>query len=187
MSAMHASDDSHSGQRAEPSGLTLAFLFLGSVFATIAISLWLWNSNPSVHDGTAFGVPGQVPPGGVAAAAAPQVSGEAAAAAGLDPELVARGQQLASQLGCVACHSATGAQGAGPTWQGVFGSQVPLANGQTVTADDAYLRESILQPDAKIHQGFAPGIMTGAVAGVASQLQSGDTTDALIAYIKSLK
>jgi hypothetical protein len=115
------------------------------------------------------------------------VSGEAAAAAGLDPALVSKGQQLATQLACVGCHTATGAASAGPTWKGLFGSQVPLANGQTVTADDAYLRESILQPDAKIHQGFSAGIMTGAVAGVASQLQSGDTTDALIAYIKSLK
>jgi cytochrome c oxidase subunit 2 len=54
----------------------------------------------------------------------------------------------------LACHSLTGAAGAGPTWQGLYGSTRPLANGETVTADDAYLHESIVNPSAKIAQGF---------------------------------
>jgi hypothetical protein len=165
--------------------LTLSLLFIVSLLAAVGIGVWLWNANPAVQAGTAFGTPNQVPPGGVAAAlAAP--AGDAAAA-GLDPALVAKGQQLSTQLGCIACHSPTGAQLVGPTWKGLAGGQVPLADNQTVAADDAYLRESILQPDAKIHRGFAPGLMTGAVTAVMSQLQSGDTTDAIVAYIKSLK
>jgi hypothetical protein len=182
---MHAPAPHPPTRGAEPSGLTLSLLFIVSLLAAVVIGVWLWNANPAVQAGTAFGTSNQIPPGGVAAAlAAP--AGDAAGA-GLDPALVAKGQQLATQLGCIACHSPTGAPGAGPTWKGAAGSQVALANGQTVTADDAYLRESILQPDAKIHGGFAPGLMAGAVSAVMPQLQSDDTTAALIAYIKSLK
>ena len=182
---MHAPAPHPPTRGAEPSGLTLTLLFIGSLLAAVVIGVWLWNSNPSARDGTAFGTPNQIPPGGVAAAlAAP--AGDAAAA-GLDPALVAKGQQLATQLGCVACHSPTGAAGAGPTWKGAAGSQVTLDNGQTVTADDVYLHESIVEPDAKIHQGFARGIMGAAVTPVMPQIQADGNVDALVAYIKSLK
>ena len=49
-----------------------------------------------------------------------------------------------------------GDTGRGPALAGVFGKQVLLANGQTVTADEAYLRESVLNPQAKIVAGFPP-------------------------------
>src|SRR5712691_7177453 len=134
----------------EPSGLVLFSLFFGSLVAAGLIGFWLWNSNPSVQEGRAFGTANQLPVGGPAAgAAAPAAPGGAEAGGGADPALAGKGQQLASQFGCVACHTTNGQPGVGPTWKGLAGRQETLDNGQTVTADDAYLRESILQPDAK--------------------------------------
>ncbi len=71
-----------------------------------------------------------------------------------DPDAAA-GQQLAA-ANCTSCHSVDGSDGTGPTWQGLFGSEVPLEDGSTVTADEEYIRESILNPTAKVHQGFPP-------------------------------
>ncbi len=89
------------------------------------------------------------------------------------------GQALFQQLGCSGCHNPNG-QGPGPSLVGVYGSQVQLSNGQTVTADDNYIRESVLQPEAKIVKGFQP-IMPSFQGRVNDQqlLQ-------LIAYIRSL-
>ena len=70
----------------------------------------------------------------------------------------ARGEKLYNTNGCKACHSLTGAKGIGPTWKDLFGSQVKLADGSVVTADEAYLTESIKSPSAKIVAGFAPGM-----------------------------
>ena len=69
----------------------------------------------------------------------------------------------------------------GPSWQGLYGSEVELETGETVTADEAYLRESILQPGAKVHKGFPPAMQS--FQGVLSDVQ---TTD-VIAYIKTLE
>ena len=89
------------------------------------------------------------------------------------------GQQLFQQRGCVSCHVAGGG-GPGPSLVGLYGSQAELENGQTVAADDAYIRESILNPSAKVVRGFQP-IMPSFQGQVNEQeiLQ-------LIAYIKSL-
>ena len=79
----------------------------------------------------------------------------------LEPVVVSSelGAQLTRDLGCTACHSAEGHPSVGPTWRGLFDSQRPLADGSTVLADEAYIRESILDPNAKIADGFLPGIM----------------------------
>jgi cytochrome c oxidase subunit 2 len=69
------------------------------------------------------------------------------------------GEALAVQNGCSACHSVDGSKLTGPTWRGLFGSKVVLADGGTVSADEAYLTESIADPSAKIVQGFEAGIM----------------------------
>jgi cytochrome c oxidase subunit II len=73
---------------------------------------------------------------------------------------LAVGGQLAFQrFGCVACHTPTSAVLA-PRLDGIFGRPVRLANGQTVTADEEYIRESILRPNAKISAGYAaPSLM----------------------------
>ena len=66
----------------------------------------------------------------------------------------AAGEELATSNGCVTCHSTDGSTLVGPTWQGLYGSEVELESGETVTADDAYITESIREPAAKIHAGF---------------------------------
>ena len=89
---------------------------------------------------------------------------------------------MAQGAGCTGCHTTDGSAGIGPTWLGLFGKQETLASGGTVTVDDAYLRESIVDPGAKVVQGFAPGIMP---AGFGQVLSWADIA-AVIAYIKSL-
>jgi cytochrome c oxidase subunit 2 len=59
-----------------------------------------------------------------------------------------RGEALVAANGCAACHSVTGASGIGPTWRGLFGHEVPLTDGTTVIADEAYIAESIREPQA---------------------------------------
>lgn len=67
----------------------------------------------------------------------------------------AAGAKAFQDLGCNACHGNQSTTLA-PTLHGLFGQPVALTNGQTVTADEAYIRESILQPQAKIVAGYGP-------------------------------
>jgi len=62
--------------------------------------------------------------------------------------------KVLEENGCTACHSLDGTPAAGPTFKGLYGSKRILANGGIVTADDAYLRESVEHPDAKVVKGF---------------------------------
>ena len=73
------------------------------------------------------------------------------------------GEGLYASLGCQGCHSLDGTKSSGPTFKGLAGSQVQLSNGQTVTADDAYLLESILDPDKLIVKGYQPGVMSSVI------------------------
>src|SRR5205823_9965652 len=66
------------------------------------------------------------------------------------------GQQMFESLGCASCHGANGEGGRGPALLGLFGSNVVLNNNQTVRGDEGYVRESILNPQAKIVSGFGP-------------------------------
>ena len=93
----------------------------------------------------------------------------------------AAGQQLYQTLGCVSCHGANGEGGRGPSLAGVFGRQQPLASGGTVVADEAYLRESIINPQAKLVAGFGPIMPTFQGQITEDQLVQ------LLAYIKSLQ
>jgi cytochrome c oxidase subunit 2 len=90
------------------------------------------------------------------------------------------GEKLFGELGCVTCHRAEGG-GVGPALQGVYGSRVPLTDGRQVTADDNYIRESIMIPTAKVVQGFQP--VMPPYQGLATEEQ----VLQLIAYIKSLQ
>ncbi|HEX6270313.1 MAG TPA: cytochrome c oxidase subunit II [Anaerolineales bacterium] len=91
-----------------------------------------------------------------------------------------RGQALVAAFGCAACHSVNGAQGIGPTWLGLFGHEVPLADGTTVIADEAYLAESIHDPQAKIVEGFETQLMP-------SYDFSDEQIADIVAYIKTLR
>jgi cytochrome c oxidase subunit 2 len=93
-----------------------------------------------------------------------------------DDDVVAAGGRIFAERGCIQCH---GQQG--PTLAGLYGTTVPLSDGTTVTADDAYLRESILYPQAKIVLGYKP-----IMPSYREQLTEGQLYQ-LIAYIKSLR
>jgi len=93
--------------------------------------------------------------------------------------LSATGEKMFAELGCVTCHR-TDIQGRGPNLQGVFGKPVQLEDGRTVTADENYLRECILDPGAKRVKGFQPIMPT--FQGLVSEEQ----VNALVAYIKSI-
>jgi cytochrome c2 len=109
----------------------------------------------------------------------------AATTVAVTPALVARGKQLYTADACSGCHSQTNAPGAGPGFGGLAGSTVTLTTGQTVTADDAYLQESITSPDAQVVKGYQP-IMAGAIGGFGLASKPDDVR-ALVAFIKSLK
>jgi cytochrome c oxidase subunit 2 len=104
---------------------------------------------------------------------------KAAAPAATGADLVAQGRELAQSRGCVACHSVDGKAGVGPTWKGLYGKSHALADGRTITADDAYLKKSMLEPNADVVAGFQP-IMPPAGMSDAE-------VAAVIAYIKELK
>ena len=66
------------------------------------------------------------------------------------------GREVAESNGCFACHSLDGTQVVGPTWQGLWGKNIPMADGTTALADAGYIAESIRDPAAKLVEGFAP-------------------------------
>ena len=98
--------------------------------------------------------------------------------ASLNP--VAAGEKLFAEKACITCHIA-GGTGRAPSLNGVYGANVLLADGSTVVADDSYIRESILQPNAKIVAGYQPLMPT-----FQGQLTE-EQVLALAAYIKSLQ
>jgi cytochrome c oxidase subunit II len=104
---------------------------------------------------------------------------EAWMSGGSNQPLAVTGQKLFSELGCVTCHRSD-SQGRGPNLVGVFGKPVLLEDGRIVTADENYIRESILEPGAKVVKGFKPVMPT--FQGQVSDEQ----LNALVAYVKSL-
>ena len=93
------------------------------------------------------------------------------------------GEATARVFVCNGCHTADGVAAAGPTWKGLYGKEETMDDGTTVTVDEAYLRESILDPNAKVVEGFLPDIMPTDFAERLSDAQ----LDLLIEYIKVLK
>jgi cytochrome c oxidase subunit II len=94
--------------------------------------------------------------------------------------LASAGAKLFQDLACNTCHRPD-AQGRGPVLEGLFGKAVTLQSGETLTVDEAYVRESILQPAAKVAQGFQPIMPT--FQGLVSEEQLLE----LIEYVKSLQ
>jgi cytochrome c oxidase subunit 2 len=93
---------------------------------------------------------------------------------------VENGERLFTQLACITCHK-TDTSGRGPVLAGVFGSTVQLMDGRKVVVDENYLRESIMNPQAKIVLGYQPIMPT--FQGTVSE----ENLLQLIAYIKQLK
>jgi cytochrome c oxidase subunit 2 len=94
--------------------------------------------------------------------------------------LADQGRQLFLKFQCITCHSAN-AEARAPVLEGLHGRIVTLNNGRAVVADDAYLRESILYPEAKVVQGWEPIMPTFKGQADEEELMK------LLAYIKSLK
>jgi cytochrome c oxidase subunit 2 len=69
-----------------------------------------------------------------------------------------RGERVVKGAGCLNCHAVEGKEKIGPNFHGVYGSTVPLADGTSVKADEEYLRESIVDPGAKVVKGY-PNVM----------------------------
>lgn len=65
------------------------------------------------------------------------------------------GAKLHKSKGCVACHSVDGSTGTGPTWKGIWGTSRKFKDGGSATADENYIRESMLEPGKHIVDGFA--------------------------------
>jgi cytochrome c oxidase subunit 2 len=94
--------------------------------------------------------------------------------------LAAMGERVAVMKGCMRCHTADGTPHIGPTWLGLYRSEVPLANGERRLADEAYLTESMMDPMAEVHLGFRP--VMPAYQGLLSAAETG----ALVEYIRYL-
>jgi cytochrome c oxidase subunit II len=118
--------------------------------------------------------------GGTAATPTPAATQPAATQppAGGDGDAEA-GRQIAGTQ-CVACHSFDGSPSVGPTWQGLYGSEITLESGETVVADDEYIRQSIVDPNAQIHEGYPP--VMPSFEGTLSDEQ----IDNIIAFIRTL-
>jgi cytochrome c oxidase subunit 2 len=94
---------------------------------------------------------------------------------------VEEGEKVYKTRGCNTCHSIDGTPKVGPTWKGLFGTTRTFADGSTGTVDENYIKQSILEPNAKIVEGFTPAMPT-----YQGQLKDRHI-DGVIAYIKSLK
>jgi mono/diheme cytochrome c family protein len=110
-------------------------------------------------------------------AVVPKVSG---------PPSADEGKRLYEFLGCAACHSTDGSLigHVGPSWKGLYGNKREFADGTHCVADEAYIRESILDPSAKVVKGFEKsesGMPNYGGVVTDNQIQS------LILFIKSLK
>jgi cytochrome c oxidase subunit 2 len=100
-------------------------------------------------------------------------------AGGAEGSMASQGEGLFQKYACNTCHTGT-ASGRGPTLVGLFGKQVTLNDGRIVIADENYIRESILSPQAKIVQGFGPIMPT-----FQGQVNEEDLLK-LLAYVRSL-
>jgi cytochrome c oxidase subunit 2 len=135
-----------------------AALALG-VTLILGASLWLWTGEP---------IGGEPTTGSTTAVS-------------VDTEAAARGQVLAQETGCLNCHTTDGSAGTGPTWKGLAGASRPLASGESVVADNAYLFNSIVDPTSQVVEGFDAVMPTT----YNDQLSEQDIDD-LVAYINSL-
>jgi cytochrome c2 len=102
------------------------------------------------------------------------------------PATIEEGERLYKMMGCMACHALENNNQLriGPPWKGLFGSTRDLAKAPAIVADEAYLRESILTPAAKIVKGYEK---VEAGMPVYSGVLTDSQVDSIIMYIKSLK
>ena len=155
-----------------------ALLFSGIVGATLILATACGGAAPGETPAetpaeTATTAPAATTPPAETPAETPPAGGD----------LAAQGMTIAQNQGCLGCHSTDGSRLVGPTWQGVYGSQETLTDGTTVTVDDEYIRESIVDPNAKVVEGFQPNLMPQNFGDTLSD----EDIEAIIAYMKSLR
>lgn len=95
---------------------------------------------------------------------------------------VSKGERLAKNNGCFACHSIDGNDGVGPTWKGLFNSEKSLVSGEKVIVDEVYLHEAIVNPNSQIVLGFPANVMASNYGEVFSEEEISN----MIEFIKSL-
>ncbi|MEZ6087836.1 MAG: cytochrome c oxidase subunit II [Pirellulaceae bacterium] len=103
------------------------------------------------------------------------------AAAEPSQTLSERGQRHVKQLGCLKCHRAVAGTQTGPSLTGMYGSSIPLSDGTTIIADADYVRQSIIEPMKKVHDGFKP-----TMPSYAGQIESEALLE-IVAYLRSLE
>ena len=91
------------------------------------------------------------------------------------------GEKLYQRYGCITCHSIDGTKITGPSFKGIWGTTAEFSNAPSQTVDENYLRESVLEPSAKIVKGYQDQMPT--FKGIIKD----EEISAIIAYIKSLK
>ena len=107
--------------------------------------------------------------------------GRAGGVAGGKEPLHERGERVVKGAGCLNCHAVDGKEKIGPNLRGLYGSKIPLEGGQSVTADEEYLRESIVDPGAKVVKGY-PNVMPTFKTSMPP-----DDVRATVEYLKTLK
>jgi len=106
---------------------------------------------------------------------------EASSSLGEGLSLEEYGAKLYQSKACVTCHSIDGSPNTGPTFSGLMGRTEEFVDGTSITADENYIRESILNPQAKVVEGYQPVMPT--YQGILKDRE----IDALTTYLKSLK
>jgi hypothetical protein len=99
-----------------------------------------------------------------------------------EPPTKQRGKEISVSVGCIACHSVDGTTEGktGPTWKGLFGTDRVFTDGSIESANEFYIRTSILEPEKKIVSGYLPGMAS--YKGILTD----DQIESLILYIRSL-
>ncbi len=142
----------------------------------------LWNRGkklgpiPAGSDGA-----GQLAVAGQAGASGPE-DGRLTSAASVSVTLAEQGHELIRSKGCVACHTESETPNAlGPSLRGIWGKEQELADGSKVRVNDQFIRESLMDPNAKVAKGFNPVMPT--FKGLLDEAE----INAVTAYIKTLK
>jgi cytochrome c oxidase subunit 2 len=107
---------------------------------------------------------------------------EAGSSAPQELSLAGLGRKLYAEKACIGCHSVDGSPMTGPTWKGAWGAEHVMKDGSKVKVDENYVRESILNPTAKIVKGYENAMMPT----YAGQLSDADI-NAIIEFMKTLK
>lgn len=93
------------------------------------------------------------------------------------------GRRIAEAKGCFACHSTDGTIKRAPSWLGLYGAEIELEDGGSVIADESYIKESILEPQAKIGKGYGDKAIMPSFQGRITDEEISKITE----YMKTLK